>query len=134
MQLYKTYIRSVVWSSSLTQKNKKELERVQKVAVRLINKSELPYEENLKLLNMETLNVRRQILSERFAEKCLKNKKTKNMFEENENNHGMNLRNKEKYKIKHANTVRLQISAIPTMTKHLNAEHETQRKIFHINP
>ena len=81
MQIYKTYIRSVVeqssvvWSSSLTQKNKRELERVQKVAVRLINKSELPYEENLKLLNMETLNVRRQILSERFAEKCLKNKK-----------------------------------------------------------
>ena len=82
---------------------------------------------------METLTVRRRILSERFVEKCLKNKKTKNMFEENENNHGMNLRNKEKYKIKHANTVRLQISAIPTMTKHLNSEHETQRKIFQIN-
>ena len=40
--IYKTYIRSVleqssvVWSSSITKKNKSELERVQKVAVRLI--------------------------------------------------------------------------------------------------
>ena len=42
---------------------------------------------------METLTVRRRILSERFVEKCLKNKKTKNMFQENENNYVMNLRN-----------------------------------------
>ena len=52
MQKNKTYIRivveqsSVVWSSSLKQKNYNELERVQKVALRLIDKSELTYEEN----------------------------------------------------------------------------------------
>ena len=100
------------------------------MAVRLLNKSDLPYEENLKLLKMETFTVRRQILSERFTEKCLKNKKTKNKFLENKNNHWMIRRNKEQFKIKHANTVRLQMSSIPTTTKHLNSEHETKRKIF----
>ena len=52
--IYKTYIRSVleqssvVWSSSITKKNKSELERVQKVAVRLIYNSNEPYKEIFK--------------------------------------------------------------------------------------
>ena len=84
--VYKTYIRSVleqssvVWSSAITRKNINELERVQKVAIRLISKSEEPYKEKLKELNLETLQDRRNKLSVRFAEKCVRNPKTKSMF------------------------------------------------------
>ena len=73
------------------------------------------------------------MLCERFAEKCLKNIKTKKMFQERKKVHKMNLRNKEKYEVAHANTVRLQMSAIPTMTRHLNLKHNTERNIYQSN-
>ena len=139
IQIYKTYIRSVVeqscvvWNSSLSNKNKNELERVQKVAVRLITKSDLSYNEKLKELNLESLSERRNILCERFAGKCIKNKKIMNIFNENKKHHKMKLRQRDKYQVKHANTVRLQRSAIPTMTKHLNLKHNQSRNITQTN-
>ena len=50
LQIYKVYIcsvleqSSVVWHSSLTKQNERELERVQKVAVKLILGKDLPYD------------------------------------------------------------------------------------------
>ena len=58
-------------------KTQSELERVQKVAVRLIHNSNEPYKEILKKLNLETLQLRREHLSSRFSEICGKNVKTK---------------------------------------------------------
>ena len=81
--IYKTYIRSVleqssvVRSSSITKRNKSELERVQKVAVRILYNSNEPYKEIFKKLNLETLQLRREHLSSRFSEICVKNVKTK---------------------------------------------------------
>ena len=46
------------------------------------------------------------------------------MFEVNTATHKMKLRNKRKYRIINAKTVRLQKSAIPYMTRHLNDKHE----------
>ena len=83
LQIYKVYIRSVleqssvVWNSSLTKKNERELERVQKVAVRLIIGKETPYEESLDILKLTSLKERRNLLSVNFARKCLSNEKKK---------------------------------------------------------
>ena len=122
---------SVVWSSAITRKNINELERVQKVAIRLISKSEEPYKEKLKELNLETLQERRNKLSVRFADKCVKNPKTKPMFKKNIKEHTMKLRNKEKYHVTHARTVRLQKSSIQVMTKHLNKKHKENELMSH---
>ena len=85
--VYLTFIRSVleqsavVWHSSLTQKNRDDLERVQKVAVKIIAETKsLPYNEALKVLKLETLNKRRTNLCLRFAKNCLKNEKMKDLF------------------------------------------------------
>ena len=69
IHIYKTYVRSVleqscvVWSSNLTNRNIKELEHVQKVAISLITNNKKTYQENMKHLNIETLTERRNILS-----------------------------------------------------------------------
>ena len=79
--MYKVYIRSIleqsctVWNSSLTKKNERELERVQKVAVKLIIRNKNTYEENLNELKIQTLKERRNTLSLNFAKNCLLNEK-----------------------------------------------------------
>ena len=72
------------------------------MAVRLITKSDLSYNEKLKELNLESLSERRNILCERFAGKCIKNKKIMNIFNENKKHHKMKLRQREKYQVTHA--------------------------------
>ena len=114
----------MVWNYNISKKNELKLERVQKVAIRLISESKDSYQNVLKELNLETLKVRRNKLSETFAEKCLKNDNNKVMFERNKITHKMKLRNVEKYKIKHVRTARLERSAILKMSKHLNKKHK----------
>ena len=67
---------AVVWHSGLTKKNRKDLERVQKSAVRVILKGKYTtYKEGLRRLNIETLDQRRDRLCLRFAQNCLKMRK-----------------------------------------------------------
>ena len=81
LQIYKIYIRSVVeqsavvWNSSLTKYNERELERVQKVAVKLISKKDIPYKEKLIELGLPSLKERRNQLSVNFAKKNVSNMK-----------------------------------------------------------
>ena len=69
LQIYKMFVRSVlekscvVWHSSLTQKNTMDLERVQKVAIKLITNGQYSYREGLKKLKLPTLKQRREILT-----------------------------------------------------------------------
>ena len=100
--IYLTYIRSileqsaVVWHSSLTLKNRKDLERVQKTAVRIIlGKKYSSYKKDLKRLNIESLNDRRDKICLKFAKNCLQNEKAKSIFIQEKSKHGMKLRNKE---------------------------------------
>ena len=72
--IYTMYIRSVleynsnVWFSSITMEEREDIERVQKVACRIILKDEYSgYSEALKSLNLISLSDRRQILAKRFA-------------------------------------------------------------------
>ena len=117
--IYFLFVRSLleqsatVWHSSLTQENSDDLERVQKYAVRLILGQRYEgYKKSLTKLEMETLKERREFLCLRFAQKCLKNPKTKDMFPENKKMHKMETRNPEKYMVQHANTERLKKSSI----------------------
>ena len=112
--IYLTFIRSVleqsavVWHSSLTQKNIKDLERVQKVAVRIImGKNYTTYKKGLKFLKLDTLEKRREILCLRFAKNCTKSEKMKNLFPLNDSKHKMKKRKERKFK---TNTKRLKKS------------------------
>ena len=112
------------------QKCENELERVQKVAVKLISNNYTTYLETLNTLKLETLKERRMLLSQRFAERSIKNNRTKTMFQLNETIHTMELRKQEKFKVISAKTVRMQRSAIPSMTRQLNNKHEEKMKLL----
>ena len=125
VEIYILYIRSVVetsavvWNSSLTQGQVLELERVQKVALRIILKEDYEnYESALDLCSLQTLSDRGDQLCYKFAEKCTRNSKTSDMFPLNIPTN--NTRHPEKYKVTPANTNRLANSAIPHMQRLLN--------------
>ena len=136
LQIYKVYIRSVVeqsctvWSSSLAKHNIRELERVQKVATRIILGNNYSYEERLTELNISTLKDRRNELSLRFANKCLKQEKTKHIFKRNSKMHKMKLRRKDTFKLQNAKTERLRKSSVLHMTRQLNKKEEEKRRIL----
>ena len=122
IEIYILYIRSVlessavVWNSSLTQGQEKELERVQKVALRIILKDQYEnYENALLSCSIPTLKDRRKALSLSFAKKCVKNENTSKMFPVNRAYY--NTRNKEKYAVTRTKMSRLAKIAIPYMQK-----------------
>ena len=136
LQVYKTFVRSkleygcVVWHSSLSEKNKKDLERVQKCAFKIILKLDYEsYEHALRELKMDSLDDRRRKLCLRFAENCLKSR-TRNMFPLNQSNHIMEKRSKEKFKDVRCNTERFRKSALPYMRKILNKDYSEKKKIL----
>ena len=132
--IYLTYIRSileqsaVVWHSSLSRKNRKDLERVQKTATRIIlGKGFTNYKNALKMLNIENLDERRERICLKFAKKCLKNDKVKSMFPIKKQMHNMKLRTKNKYIMDKKRTERYEKSAIPYMRKLLNIDDVNRR-------
>ena len=127
VDIYILYIRSVVessavvWHSSLTQGQELEIERVQKVALRIILKEEyVSYANALELCSLQTLKDRRNQLCLTFAKKCTKNPKTSDMFPLNNRLHST--RQPEQYFVTPANTDRLAKSAIPHMQRLLNSK------------
>ena len=127
IQIYILYIRSVVeqsavvWHSSLTKGERLDLERVQKVALRLILKEDYnTYSHALKVTGLPTLESRRKHLCLQFAKKCVKSEATKDMFPTNQ--HSRKTRNQEKYHVPFARTDRLGNSAIPYMARLLNGD------------
>ena len=126
IDIYYLYIRSVVeqsavvWHSSLTKGEQLDIERVQKVALRIILKDEYTgYSDALEMTGIETLKARRGKLCLNFAKKCVKSSLTSDMFPLNETN--VNTRKPEKYHVPHAKTDRLANSAIPYMARLLNS-------------
>ena len=109
----------IVWHSSLTKGESLDLERIQKVALRIILRdSYITYEEALKTCNLKSLSERRSELSLRFAKKCIKNPKTSDIFPLH--NPIRRTRITEKFEVTSANTERLAKSAIPFMQRLLN--------------
>ena len=129
VNIYILYIRSLVeqnvavWNSTITQEEVEDIERVQKVAVRIILKDDYTtYANALEYLNLETLQVRRHSLCLRFAKQCLKNEKMAEMFPQNPG-YNAKVRYSEKYEVKFANNNRLRDSSIPDLQRLLNEDN-----------
>ena len=132
--IYILYIRSIleqncqVWHHSLSQEDQTDLERVQKIAFRIILGKEYDsYEDSLIILSLQTLHQRRELLCLRFAKKCIKHPKAASMFPLNRDK-SHSLRNQETYYVQPARTGRLMNSAIPQMQRALNRDASGQRK------
>jgi hypothetical protein len=131
-EIYVLFIRSilekssVVWHSSLTQENEKDLERVQKTALHVIlGRKYENYKHAMETLNIKSLKKRREELCLNFATKCTTHRKFKHIFPKNKQ--VRSLRNQEKYKVTHAKTERFKKSAVIHMQILLNKEEERRR-------
>ena len=138
-KIYLTFVRSileqsaVVWHSSLTEKNRVALERVQKAAVKvMMGNNYKNYKDGLKNLNLDNLNSRREDLCLRFAKKSTQNEKMKSMFPKNIRKHGMKTRKTRKFKVNFARTKRYKNSAIPYMANLLNKDDERKEEFIRI--
>ena len=125
VHIYTLYIRSVleqsavVWHSSLTKGEEMDLERVQKVALKIIlGDGYSSYSEALESTGLETLRSRREKLCLTFAKNCLKSNLTRDMFPKNVV--PVTTRGHEKFQVPFARTERLAKSAIPFMARLLN--------------
>ena len=76
---------------------------------------------SLEILDLETLRERRNSLCLKFAKRCLKHEKAKQMFPLN-TMEDKNTRDRETYKVQYASTSRLRDSAIPQLQRMLNAD------------
>ena len=128
VNIYVLYTRSVVeycavvWHSALTEANRYAIERVQKVALKIILGEEYEsYEQALEVTGLQTLEDRRRELCKRFAKNCLRNPKTTNMFPRKPSS-GHNTRVPEKFVVQKARTDTLRMSAIPYMQRLLNQQ------------
>ena len=126
-KMYLTFIRShceqfsSVWHSGLTQQNIDDIERIQKVALKIILKGNyLNYKNALNILDRSTLEERRNELSLTFAQKCLKNPKMKGLFPPNNRTHDMTPRHHEHFQVFRPNTERMKKSPIISLQKLLN--------------
>ena len=125
--IYILFIRSLleqsatVWHSSLTNDNTKDLERVQKTALRIILGNRYKsYTNALNILNLQSLSDRRRSLCLNFAKKSAIHPKFKHNFPLNEKSHRMKLRKIEKFKVFRAFSARFRKSSIIYMQKLLN--------------
>ena len=136
-QIYMLQIRSkldqsaVVWRSSLSSKNRNDLERVQKSAVRCImGENYSGYDNALEKLGLVTLEKRREQMCLKFAKQCLKLNKMNGLFPKNKSDHSMTKRNTEFYKVVKAYTERFRKSAVPYMIRQLNDYHKRKKDIL----
>ena len=117
-----------LWSSSLTIENAEDLERTQKSFAKLVLKQEYTdYETALLKLNLQSLEQRRKELCLNFSKDSIKHETLNDLFPINEQTR--ETRNKEKYKVLHANTARLQNSSIVYMQNLLNEEFKQEQSI-----
>ena len=126
--IYKLFCRSKlefgapVWAGSLTAKNKADIERVQRNALRII--SGFPsarYEELLKTLELDNLDSRREQICLKFARECLKSKKFSSWFSK-----GLKTRSGVQYYSEtETKTKRYRNSPIPYLTRLLNIHAHT---------
>ena len=130
LQICNLFIRSVletscvVWATSITNEERVLIERVQKIAFKIIYRDRyICYENALKMSKIPSLSDRRLKLTLKFAQKCTKDEKTVHMFPLNDIK---TTRMQEKYKVPHTYTERLKNSAIPQMARQLN-KHEAKK-------
>ena len=122
MQIYTLYVRSIlefnccVWHYNITLEERNDIERVQKVACKIMLKKDYTsYAQALKKLGLQTLDDRRHKLCEKFAKNCVKGPlQVSEMFPRDLTRHS------NKYQVTFARNERLLQSAIPQMQRLLN--------------
>ena len=128
-KIYTTFCRIVLeqscelWAGNLTKDNIDDLERCQKAAMKIIMTNNIPYHKALEKLNIDTLEIRREKLTLKWAKKATKHDKIKYLFPLKKSTHTMDTRLKNKYEITNANTERLRRSSINYMQRLLNKEN-----------
>ena len=130
IHLYKQFVRgklefsSVVWHSSLTDKQSKSLERCQAVALKIIlNESYVSYEAACEMTGLQKLSTRRSNRCLDFSLKSLRHNQNSRFFPPNPSvANQLNVRNREPYIVNFARTAQYKNSAIPYMQRCLN-EH-----------
>ena len=127
IKLWTTYCRNVleqscvVWHPHLTQHNIDDLERSQKSFTKLVLKEKYTnYQHALIKLNLQSLETRRNMLCETFAEKGIKNKTLNDLFPPKIHNHNMKIRKLNKYSVFPAKKERTKKSSIIYMQNLLN--------------
>ena len=138
---YTMKIRSVleyaapVFSSMLTTQNKSDIERIQKIVLKiLLNDNYISYIQACSKFNTFTLEKRRENLSLKFALSCLENPQHKHMFVQRTSPF-YKLRNIVSFETPHCNSTRYFNSPIPYLTRLLNqyfktTQHKTQDSIM----
>ena len=96
----------------------------------ILGKNFINYNDGLKKLSLQNLNDRREYTCLKFAQKCLKNDKMKNMFPKSLKLCNMKKRKNEKFKVKFSKTERYRKSAIPYMVNLLNMNYSMKEKIL----
>ena len=111
---------AVVFHSMATDDDTNNLERIQKSFCHvLLGHNYVNYEDALKLLDMESLKERRDILCLNFALKCLSNPKFKNLFERTPD-YDYSVRNQRKFQEPQCSKARYQNSPLVYLTRILN--------------
>ena len=105
-----------LWTFSINKTLSNKIEKVQRTALLIIlgHKASPSYHSNLKTLNLDTLESRRDLLVKRFARKTIKNPAHRNMFKHKQRS---NTRNNEKIIIPFTKRKRYENSAIPSLAK-----------------
>ena len=118
----------MVWHGSLTQENRDNLERTQKTFAKLVLKEKYHnYDNALVVLNLDSLETRRNELCLKFAQAGIKNNKLNDLLPTNNKKHKMETRAIEKYEVQFANTDRMKNSSIITMQNLLNANNNKEK-------
>ena len=134
IHIYKSQVRgnleycSTVWHSGLTESDTKDIERVQKAAVKIFMGNKYQgYEQALKFLKLDSLKERRIKMALKFAKRSLKLEHFSKMFPLNDSNHLMTMRNPEKYVINISRSERHRRSAVPFLQRLLNEDYLKQK-------
>ena len=117
----------VVFHSMLTQEHSDDIERVQKIVLRIILDDQYEdYHQACLVLNVQNLQSRRTKISLSFALKCLTSDKHKQLFKLNENT---NIRNPDKFDVPFASTTRYFKSPKLYLTRLLNNHFRNEDSI-----
>ena len=109
-----------VWSSMLTVENISDIERVQKIALKVIlNEKYVDYDNACTLMNTKSLQLRRKDLSLNFALSCLKSEQHKHLFKQRKSVY-YSLRNIKSFEIPFCHSERYKSSPLPYLTTLLN--------------
>ena len=124
VNIYILYIRSVlelncqVWHYTISEEEVSDLERVQKVACKIILQDDYTsYEEALNDLDLQPLRERRDQMCLNFAKRCVKHPKAEHLFPLNTDD-----KDRDTYKVQFAKRGRLLKRSIPQNQRALNAD------------